>query len=77
MESLTQHFNEVLKVSERPEVEKLKPEMRLRQDLGMDSLELAELTVRIEAAYGVDVFKNGLVATVGEVVELLEAERQG
>ncbi len=43
--------------------------MRLREDLGLNSLELAILTVRIEAVYQVDVFERGLVATVGEVVE--------
>lgn len=42
---------------------------RLREDLGLNSLELAILTVRIEAVYQVDVFERGLVATVGEVVE--------
>lgn len=76
MDSLTLHVNEVLMVSGRSVVEKLYPEMRLRQDLGMDSLELAELTVRLEAAYGVDIFKNGLVATVGEVAELLNAGQE-
>jgi acyl carrier protein len=45
------------------------PEMRLRQDLGFDSLELAILTVKIEAEYGVDVFAQGVVHTVGEVLQ--------
>ena len=41
--------------------------IRLREDLGFDSLALAELTVHIEVAYGVDVFAEGLVATLGEI----------
>lgn len=40
---------------------------RLREDIGFESLDLAELTVRIEEKFGVDVFADGLVSTVGEV----------
>lgn len=40
---------------------------RLRNDLGFDSLELAVLTVHIEAKFGVDVFADGVVETVGEL----------
>lgn len=46
---------------------------RLREDLGFDSLALAELTVRIEDATGVDVFADGLVARAGEIRERLAA----
>ena len=41
--------------------------MRLREDIGFDSLDLAELTVRIEERFGVDVFREGVVHTWGEV----------
>ncbi|BET69360.1 phosphopantetheine-binding protein [Opitutales bacterium ASA1] len=41
--------------------------VRLREDLGFDSMDLAELTVRIEERFGVDVFAEGVVRTVGEV----------
>jgi acyl carrier protein len=40
----------------------------LRKDLGLDSLDLAELTVRLEKETGVDVFAEGIVTTVGEVL---------
>ncbi|MEM7478833.1 MAG: phosphopantetheine-binding protein [Planctomycetota bacterium] len=40
----------------------------LRKDLGFDSLELAILTVRIEANFGVDVFADGIVSTLGELL---------
>jgi acyl carrier protein len=42
--------------------------MSLRDDLQLDSLDLAELTVRIDKEFGVDVFEDGLVETVGEVI---------
>ncbi|MCC5841592.1 MAG: acyl carrier protein [Opitutales bacterium] len=47
---------------------------RLRQDLALDSLDLAELTVRLEARFGVDVFADGLVHTVGEVQSRLDGK---
>jgi acyl carrier protein len=50
-----------------PALPVLHPEMRLREDLGFDSLDLAELTARIDERCGVDVFADGLVFTVGEV----------
>ena len=41
----------------------------LLDDLGFDSLDLAELTVRIEKETGIDVFADGIVQTVGQVVK--------
>lgn len=43
------------------------PAHRLREDCQLDSLDLAELTVRLEEAFGVDVFADGIVRTVGEI----------
>ena len=51
----------------RPVLAALTPEMRLREDCQLDSLDLAELTVRIEEASGVDVFADGVVRTIGEI----------
>ena len=43
----------------------------LREDLELDSLDLAELTVRLQAKFGVDVFAKRNLRTVGDVVEEL------
>jgi acyl carrier protein len=43
----------------------------LKNDLGLDSLSLAELTVYIEDEFGVDIFEDGIVETVGEIYEKL------
>lgn len=51
----------------RPSLPEIKPEHRLREDCQLDSLDLAELTVRIEEASGIDVFADGVVRTVGEI----------
>ena len=43
----------------------------LRSDLGFDSLDLAELTVRIEKQTGIDVFADGIVQTVSDIIQKL------
>ena len=44
----------------------------LRDDLGLTSFDLAELTVNIEAEFDVDIFEDGLVNTVDEIYEKLQ-----
>ena len=46
-----------------------------REDLGFDSLDLAELTVRLEARFGVDVFADEPVSTVAEVAQKIGSAR--
>ena len=72
--TLLNAINEVLHESGREGVSSLSPETRLRQDLGFDSLELAVLTVKLEAATGVDVFARGVVNTVEQVEERLRGQ---
>ena len=50
----------------------IRPEMRLREDLGFDSLDLAELTARIDHRFHVDVFAGGIVTQVGELQRLID-----
>jgi acyl carrier protein len=66
------HVNHVLETSGRAPLSCLKLSDRLGQDLQLDSLELAELTVLIESEFGVDVFARGIITTVGEIVERLK-----
>ncbi len=65
-------INTVLRNRGKDEIENLKYEQKLKDDLGFDSLDLAELTVRIESQYDVDVFADGIVETVREIVEKIE-----
>ena len=44
----------------------------LREDLGLTSFDLAELTVKIEDEFDIDIFEDGLVSTVGEIFEKLQ-----
>ena len=48
-------------------------ETQLR-DLGLSSFDLATLTVEIEDHFDVDIFEDGIVSTIGEIIEVLEAK---
>ena len=54
-------------------VEKLNKEDSLRADLELTSFDLAELTVKIEDEFDIDIFEDGLVHTVGEIFAKLKA----
>ena len=71
MQELLKIINTVRENKGVPALPMLQPEMRLREDIGFESLDLAELTVRIEEKFDVDVFAEGLVFTVGEIDERL------
>lgn len=53
-------------------LEKIEHDDDLRRDLELDSLDLAELTVRIEKETGIDVFADGFVSTIGEILVKIE-----
>jgi acyl carrier protein len=72
MEKLLEIVNTVLTNKGKETVSNLSPSDGLTSTLKMDSLDLAELTVRIEAEYDIDVFEDGLVLTVGQIMEKLE-----
>ncbi len=61
------------KVAKKPIDPALIEEGASFQDLGLDSLALAELTVRVEQHFGVDVFADGVISTVQELKERIGA----
>ncbi|MBI5542148.1 MAG: acyl carrier protein [Bacteroidia bacterium] len=67
MNELLEIINTVLANANKKTVESVNDNMHLRNDLGFDSFNLAELTVRIEEKFGIDVFEKGLINTIGEV----------
>mgnify|MGYP002134097936 FL=1 len=42
------------------------------RDIGFSSFDLATLTVMIEDEFGVDIFEDGMINTVGEILEKLK-----
>lgn len=71
-EKLLKIINSIKKNKQDKPVETLTEEMRLREDLNLDSFDLAELTVKIEDEFDIDIFEDGLVLTVGEILNKLQ-----
>lgn len=65
-------INNVLKNRGKNTIDVITAETHLRNDIGFDSLDLAELTVRIEAEYDTDIFENGIVNTIGEILQKIK-----
>ena len=70
-EKLLKIINSIKKNKQDKPVETLTEEMRLREDLNLDSFDLAELTVKIEDEFDIDIFEDGLVLTVGDILNKL------
>jgi len=67
MNKLYEIINEILEDNDLDTFEIFDDSMNLKNDLGMDSFNLAELTVAIEDEFGVDIFKNDMVFTIGDI----------
>lgn len=72
MEVLLNIINGILESNGETKVEKIEKEDDLRDDLGLNSFDLAELTVRLEDEYNIDVFEDGIVQTIGEITDKLK-----
>ena len=64
-------INDIRASKDLPSVAELNPEMKLREDLGLTSFDLAELTVKIEDEFEIDIFEDGLVNKIGEIFDKL------
>jgi acyl carrier protein len=73
-QKLLRIINSVKRREYRYPITELEPKMKLNDDLGFDSLDLAELSIKIEMDFGVDVFKGKMLFTVGEIMEKLNAK---
>lgn len=72
-EKLLEIINDIRTSKDLPPVASLNETDNLRNDLGLTSFDLAELTVRIEDEFDIDIFEDGLVNSIGEVYAKLEA----
>jgi acyl carrier protein len=61
-------INTMFEEAGRNTIDNLSLDARLREDLDMNSYALAELTVRIENEFGVDIFEDGYVYTIGDIL---------
>ena len=69
MKKIIQLINTVLDNRDKHKINDISRSSDLRNDCGLDSLDLAELTVRIEAEYDIDIFEDGIITTVGEILD--------
>ena len=76
MEKLMGIINIVLKNRGKGLVESVSESSHLHNECGLDSLDLAELTARIEDEYDVDIFEDGVVITVGDIMEKLRINNE-
>ena len=66
-------INKVLEGKGFKTVDSLNDNDKLRDDLGLDSFDLAELTVIIEEEFNVDIFEDGLVENISEITKKIDA----
>lgn len=71
-EKVLEIVNNIRAAKDMAPVAELHIEDNLRDDLGLTSFDLAELTVNIEDEFEIDIFENGLVNTIGEIYEKLQ-----
>jgi len=75
-DKLLEIINFILERKGKKKLNRLRGRLSLRKDLEMDSLDLAELTVRIEDAFGVDIFEDGLVDSLVDVWKKMEGRKK-
>lgn len=59
--------NEIMENKNGNKIDRFNGELSLVNDLDFDSFDLAELTVRIEDEFGVDIFEAGIIDKLNEV----------
>lgn len=72
--NLLEMINDVLSNNGYNKVVTISDNDNLRDDLGFDSLMLAELTVEIESEYGIDIFNDGLITKVSEITAKINGQ---
>jgi|LakMenE01Jun11ns_1017448.scaffolds.fasta_scaffold6918287_1 acyl carrier protein len=69
--SLLEIINEIQEENGDSLIEKLDDNDDLINDIGLDSLDLALLTVMIEEVYGIDIFEKKIIRKIYEIKELI------
>ncbi|MCL1604588.1 hypothetical protein M3079_01130 [Phascolarctobacterium sp. ET69] len=70
--ALLNMINEIKCEKGDDKIKDLDDSLLLRNDLNLDSFDLAILTAKIEDKYNIDVFEDRIVKTVGEIIIKLE-----
>lgn len=65
-------INCVLSSNGKQVFDKLKLDDKLKDDLGMESIDIVDLVVSIEDEFEVDIFESGSVETVNDILGLIK-----
>ena len=69
LNKLLEIINEIKEINREEEILELQENTSLRKDIGFDSMDLAVLTAKIEDVYEVDIFADGVIDTVEEILK--------
>lgn len=72
LERLAIILNDIREEKDEDRLEKITENMSLRKDIGLDSLDLALLTAKLEDEFDIDVFETGIVDNVADILALVE-----
>ena len=72
LERLAIILNDIREEKDEDRLEKITENMSLRKDIGLDSLDLALLTAKLEDEFDIDVFEAGIVDNVADILSLVE-----
>jgi acyl carrier protein len=67
-------INEVLEGKGSTKIKSIFETDKLRDDIGLDSFDLAELTVRVEEAFDVDIFEDGIIEVISEILNKINGK---
>ncbi|WP_251963766.1 hypothetical protein [Salinibacter ruber] len=61
------------KSKNQKEIEEYTHEMKLTDEMGLNSFDLAELTVKLEDIFGVDIFEDENPETLGHIINKIKS----
>lgn len=67
-------INKVLVEHDKEMITSINYDDHLRDNLGIDSIEMIDIVVQFDEIYGVDLFSDGDVKKVSEILKLIENE---
>ncbi len=78
MQALSERVNSIVTDQLGVDKESLSPEANLLDDLGADSLDVVELVMALEEAFGIEVPDDDVenIRTIGDIVQYIEARAQ-
>ena len=71
-EKLFNIINNILISKNEQPISNISPNNHLKNDLGLESLDMVELVVELEDEFGIDIFEAGNVETINDVLDRIK-----